>query len=693
MLAEEKSVDEIVQLITKVHALRDRRGNKGNKKKIIYKDCICSFDIETTRIPEIEQSVMYIWQFGLLVNDTIYYTYGRTWKEFNTFVDMIHDSHLRLVIYVHNLSYEFQFLRNVFSFSNEDVFAVKSRKILKCVSEEYNIEFRCSYLLTNLGLDAFTKKMSVEHQKLSGEEFDYSKKRYPWTKMSSYEMQYSFNDVIGLLEAIHEQMVQWNDNLYTIPLTSTGYIRRMAKNALKSFNFKQRSSIIKSITPDLYTELREGFRGGDTHANRYYVNETLYNVKSCDRSSSYPDVIVNDRFPMSPFQKENDCDENDLIRFHQFGKCYIARFSFTRLKQKDIFYGSPYISKDKSRMLENEIVDNGRILSADFLETTLTDVDFDIVKQEYTWDSIEIHDVFTSKYDYLPKELINLVIKLYTDKTELKGVEDKVNLYNASKALINSVYGMMAQDPVKFDIIFDETNEKTFYIEDRTEEKKREKLEKYYKKNFLSYAWGVWVTAWARYRLKEMVNIVGHSFVYCDTDSVKYLESEDKKENERIERLIKKYNKVRQENSRKNGGFATDKHGITHFMGVYEDEGIYKEFKTLGAKKYVYKYNDDILHCTIAGVNKKYGGEELKSCDNFKVGFTFNKAGGTESVYNDRDYGLYDIVDNGKKHSIYIGKNIVIRPSSYKIGITAEYERVLESAELLKEFERKCDND
>ena len=330
MLAEEKSVDEIVQLTTKVHALRDKRGNKGTKNKVIYKDCICSFDIETTRIPEIEQSVMYIWQFGLLVDDAIYYTYGRTWKEFNTFIDMIRDSHLRLVVYVHNLSYEFQFLRNVFSFTNDNVFAVKSRKILKCVSEEYNIEFRCSYLLTNLGLDSFTKKMGVEHQKLSGEEFDYSKKRYPWTKMTAYEMQYSFNDVIGLLEAIHEQMTQWNDNLYTIPLTSTGYIRRMAKDALKSFNFKQRASIIKSITPDLYTELREGFRGGDTHANRYYVNETLYNVKSCDRSSSYPDVIVNDMFPMSPFQKENDCDENDLKRFQQFGKCYIAKRHFLR---------------------------------------------------------------------------------------------------------------------------------------------------------------------------------------------------------------------------------------------------------------------------------------------------------------------------------------------------------------------------
>lgn len=693
MVAEEKDVNEIIQLITNVHALRDKRGNKGTKKKVIYKNCICSFDIETTRLPEIEQSLMYIWQFAVLIDNVIYYTYGRTWEEFKIFIDMIQDSHLRIVVYVHNLSYEFQFLRNVFTFSNDDVFAIKSRKILKCVSEDFNIEFRCSYLLTNLGLDAFTKKMKVEHRKLNGEDFDYSKKRYPWTEMSEYEMQYSYNDVIGLLEALHEQFSQWNDTLYTVPLTSTGYIRRMTKNALKSFNFKQRATIIRSIIPELYTELREGFRGGDTHANRYYVNETLYSVKSCDRSSSYPDVIVNDMFPMSPFQKENDCDENDFKRFRQFGKCYIARFSFTGLKQKDVFYGSPYISKDKSRYLENEIVDNGRILSADFLETTLTDVDFNIVKQEYTWDKIEITDVYTSKYDYLPKELRNLVITLYTDKTELKGIKEKENLYNASKALINSVYGMMAQDPVKFDIIFDEMQEHVFYIEDKTEEKKKEKLEKYYKKNFLSYAWGVWVTAWARYRLKEMVNIVGHSFVYCDTDSVKYLESEDKKENERIEQLIKKYNKVRQENSRKNGGYATDKHGTTHFMGVYEDEGKYKEFKTLGAKKYVYKYDDDILHCTIAGVNKKYGGEELKTCENFKAGFTFNKAGGTESVYNDMPYGWYDIIDNGEKHTIYIGKNIVIRPSSYTIGITVEYERVLENAELLKEFMRECEND
>lgn len=216
---------------------------------------------------------------------------------------------------------------------------------------------------------------------------------------------------------------------------------------------------------------------------------------------------------------------------------------------------------------------------------------------------------------------------------------------------------MTAQDPVKQTIEFVENH---YQLKNESIESL---LNASNKKAFLSYAWGVWVTAWARYRLQEGIDLAGHNFIYCDTDSVKYIGDID----------IKPYNQQRIKDSRKNKAFAKDEKGNTHYMGVFESEGCYDRFKTLGAKKYVYEQNGK-LHITIAGVNKKAGAEELGSIENFKEGFTFYAAGGTESVFNDD----VRIIIEKEGHRLEIRDNIVILPSTYTLGLTAEYKAILD---------------
>ena len=252
--------------ISAITQVKRKRGNQGTNSRIKYKDAICAFDIETTRLADIEQSVMYVWMFHIKQLDLT--IVGRTWEEFDTLLKKIVGEldGTTLCIFVHNLSYEFQFLRAVYNFSPEEVFAVDSRKVLKCTMYDKQIEFRCSYLHSNMSLAEYTKKMGVAHQKLSGEEFDYNKIRYPWTPLSERELQYCTHDVIGLCEAIETEMLADGDNLYTFPLTSTGYVRRDAKKAMRNVS----PSFIKSQLPDIeiYKMCREAFRGGDTHANR-----------------------------------------------------------------------------------------------------------------------------------------------------------------------------------------------------------------------------------------------------------------------------------------------------------------------------------------------------------------------------------------------------------------------------------------
>ena len=646
--------------------VKRKQGNQRTKKRIDYKDLITAFDIETTRLIDIEQSIMYVWQWQFGDEYTVV---GRTWDEFVKFQRKLASAldGAYLVVFVHNLSYEFQFLRGIYDFKPDDVFAVKSRKVLKCTMRGA-FEFRCSYIHSNMNLDTYTKKMGVKHKKLTGT-FDYEKVRFPWTPLSDEELAYCVHDVQGLVEAIEIEMKHDGDNLYTFPLTSTGYVRRDAKKAMSEVSV----SFVKNQLPDyeIYVMLREAFRGGNTHANRYYTNYTLHNVRSADRSSSYPDVMCNCKFPISEFCRLGDIPYKEVVKLlGKRQKACLMRVAFTGIHLQSIDWGCPYLSLSKCRHVENPLIDNGRIMSADYLETTITDIDLRIILEEYAWTDIRFFDVATARYGYLPTPLIKTICQYYHYKTELKNVQGQELLYMKSKNKLNSLYGMCAQDPVKQSILFVDDD---FHEQNENEE---ELLLAHNKKAFLAYQWGVWVTAWARYRLEEGIRLAhgdvndpkAPQFVYCDTDSVKYLGEID----------LKKFNSERIRDSKKSGAYATDPKGITHYMGVYEKEHDMCEFRTMGAKKYVYRENpEDALVCTIAGVAKNKGGKELEKhggIEAFHEGFTFEEAGGLEAVYNDKPSFARYTADG---HDISITANVCLRPSTYTLGLTADYKRLL----------------
>lgn len=702
------------------------KGNPRTKSKKQYVDVISAFDIETTRIVEIEQSVMYIWQwaFGTLETGCEYVVIGRTWEEFESFKRSI-SCHLkeeqRLVCFVHNLSYEFCWLRGLDRFESDDVFAVKPRKVLYCISG--HVEFRCSYLHSNMGLAEYLKKMKVEHLKQSGAEFDYSKKRFSWTPLTEKELAYCVNDVAGLVEAVIAEMKYDGDNLYTFPLTSTGYVRRDAKKVMREVARAFIATQLPSM--DVIEICREAFRGGNCHANRFFANKTLralkeidptgrevYNMHGADRSSSYPDIVCNCKFPVSAFQPHPFHELEDVLTLiHKRGRAVIMRCKIWGLELIREDWGCPYLSRDKCREIRAAEFDNGRILQAEYLETTITDIDLEIISSEYSWSHIEFTDVYSARYGYLPRPLVELCIKYYKLKTELKEAsdpneteEERINremLYTKSKNKLNSIYGMMAQWVLKESLVYlqDQNGETGQLFEEQgkyaehlrkletgqelteAERKeilqaiKQEALEKYYKRAFLLYQWGVYVTAWARYRLEEGIRLAhgaGVDFLYCDTDSVKYIGYIDWSE----------YNRDRITDSKKSGAFATDPKGIIHYMGVYEQEHDIFEFRTQGAKKYVTREAPDKpLQATIAGVVKSLGGEELEAAggvDAFRDGFTFVKAGGLEAVYNDEPFGDYEV----DGHKLYIGPNVVLRESTYTLGRTADYIRLLEQINL-----------
>ena len=469
--------------------LRPAKYGSGRRRSgaLRYADIIATFDIETTNIKEKKQAIMWHWQScigGKVIT-------GRTWDEFSLFLERIHESvpkELCFVFWVHNLAFEWQFLRAIHNFNPlppreyipDEVFCVTGRKVVRASIGE-RFEFRCSYFLTNMSLREFLNKMGVEHKKT---EMDYSLTRWPWDPVSEKDLEYCIDDVLGLYEALKINLEHDGHTLATVPLSSTGYVRADFKRAMRSSNGL---SVVRECAPsyNVYLHLRRAFRGGNTHANRCYTNQILTGVKSADRASSYPDVLVNMPYPVKPFYRDLRVKHlSDLWERTP----YVLNVTFTNIRLRYPFNGCPYLSIHKCQILQEVINDNGRVVEAAVLSTYLTDVDVQIVLDMYEWDTDTVLSCYRSEYGRLPEAMINVTMDYYRKKTELKGVKDQEIYYMKSKNKLNSIYGMCATNPIRTNMKF---NGLEFVPEEQDEEVM---LERANKKAFTVYAWGCWCT-------------------------------------------------------------------------------------------------------------------------------------------------------------------------------------------------------
>ena len=436
---------------------------KGKRKK--YDNTIYTFDIETSSylilngktIPaykydelskkdqedSIFMSNMYIWMFG--INDQVYY--GRTWNELKAFMLRIENwaTDYKKYVYVHNLAYEFQYLREPFKMKN--VFARKSRKVMKFEIEDFNFEFRCTYMMTNVKLEQLPKIYQLPVKKLVGN-LDYKKIRNSKTILSDEELNYCENDCLVIYYYIQKELEKY-ETLKNIPLTSTGHVRRELHELIDN-DYSYRNKVRKSVNTDghIYNLLLDAFAGGYTHSNWIHTDEIIKNVKSFDFTSSYPYVMVTCQFPSTEFKKCRIKTYNQLLDCF----AYILVVKFKNIKSK---YYNNFISLSKCKSILKGKYDNGRVIAAEELEIVLTDVDFKFLYNSYEFESYEFEEVYYSIYDYLPKQFIEFILEKYIKKTEYKGVEGKEVEYALEKAMFNSLYGMSVTNNIKDNVIFD----------------------------------------------------------------------------------------------------------------------------------------------------------------------------------------------------------------------------------------------
>lgn len=599
-------------------------------QNIKYFNIPMAFDIETSSFISggDKKGVMWAWSLGIF-GVTIQ---GRTWEEFQGCLDFIVKElklniNKRVLIYVHNLQYEFGWMRCYFDW--DKVFSIKPRSPAYALTTD-GIEFRCSYLLSGYSLEKVGEHLTTYPiEKLTGT-IDYSLIRTPETPRTPAEICYLQNDVKVVMAYIKEEE-EANGGIALIPLTKTGYVRRYCRDAcfytpgepkrgsIKRLKYRD---IVKplTITPSEYRDFKNAFQGGFTHGAPFFRGvEVEGPVESWDISSSYPTVMICEKYPMGPGEVLSGISENSG-EFINSIECYccIIVCSFRGLTPR-IWY-EHYLSESRCREKEGAIVDNGRIISADYLETTITNIDWEIIRRVYKWDECKIIRLRRYKRDYLPRDFLASILDLYEQKTTLKGVEGKEAEYMSAKEKINSCYGMSVTDNIgKPEIVYDTENQGWEDIQYNLPIPVLAANCDKYNRNpnrFLYYGWGIFVTAYARRNIWAAIFSIADDYLYSDTDSVKFRNPEKHRD------FFDRYNKWIENRIRKacekTGADFEKTHpktikGTEKPLGVFERDGRYSRFKSLGAKRYMVEYENGEMSMTVSGLNKSVTMPYLKS--------------------------------------------------------------------------------
>ena len=228
---------------------------KARNRKLYY-NIPCAFDIETSSFIDDcgnKAACMYIWMLGI----DGYCVIGRTWDEFQTAISKIVkycnlSEDVILPIYVHNLSYEFQFIKDRFVWNK--VFALDTRKPNYCLTNN-GIEFRCSYQLSGMSLSRVGNNLMKYKVNKKVGDLDYSKIRHSRTELSDTELGYCVNDVLVVMAYIQE-CIETEGDITKIPYTKTGYVRRYVRQACLGTS-KHRNSNYRTFIKNLTLESDE----------------------------------------------------------------------------------------------------------------------------------------------------------------------------------------------------------------------------------------------------------------------------------------------------------------------------------------------------------------------------------------------------------------------------------------------------
>ena len=632
----------------------------------------CGFDIETTNMIDRENNVkeayMYHWQFSF--NDIV--IYGRKWKEFKYLINKIEKvngfrDNVKMVVWVANLSFEFQFIRKWLHVTR--LFAKEERQPL-LVEHNGWLQFREALSISGGNLEQLAKDYCTT-QKLVGD-LDYSIKRNSCTLLTEKEKAYCENDVVILKEFSEYIFDKYIIPNRKIPMTKTGLLRDEVKANIK--DLKKVNDIMMQLFPtekEYRICMNWLFRGGYVHSNVLHTGMMLYDVYSYDITSSYPAVMLhNNNYPVSRFaKKEINCESELQELCEKYAVYFIAEF--TSIKNTTL-----HSIESRNKIIDyskDAVFDNGRLVKASYIKVMLTDIDYKIYSMLYQWDEINITFCKYAKRGKLPNYLLLTLSDEYTKKATLKKQgKQETTEYMISKQKVNSFFGMCVTR-FHFDNISYENDEWTTsndfdYLKEVS-------------KQFLSPFWGIWVTANARYNLLSNLYKIGDDSVYCDTDSIKFIN---------VSKHIHVFNDWNENMIAVNKAMCIERNldfDIFSDLGCFDLDGKYEQMKTLGSKRYLVKENGK-YKATIAGLPKKVipslAKKGINPFDLFENEMEIDLADSHKltTCYNDNETSC--VVDG---ELMTEKSSVALYEIPFKLSITNEYKNYINY--IMKYYERK----
>lgn len=562
----------------------------------------------------------------------------------------------RVVIYVHNLAYDWVFMeRFMIAAWGEPESMLNTKPHYPIVITFLNgVELRDSYILAQRSLESWGTEMQVEHGKAVNM-WDYDKIRNQDGHITDEELMYICDDVLCGVECLNVLRKKLHKTHSGMPYTATGIVRNECRTIGKQYNaHKEYENQMADF--EWYKMAEWCYHGGYTHANRHEINFIHNNVTCYDFASSYPYVMLSEKFPCEKFHKLGfEISVDDVINTDD---CFILDIGFAHITINEYDTPMPILQVSKCTKLLNAVVDNGRILEAAYARIIITEVDLRLILEQYQIEQTRIFIAYRAKKDYLPKWFTDYIYNLFERKCKLKktGGAD----YAISKARINACYGMSVQKVIQDDIVEDfETGEYMEFSKQTPEEYDKEVKKR---GKFLPYHIGIYVTAYAMRNLFRLGKCVDE-WLYTDTDSI-YGTGWNLTKVDQYNNYCKKMLLARGYP----GVLVGDRE---YWLGVAEHDGSYIEFKAIHSKCYAAVDTDGKLKITIAGVPKKTGSKCLMGgIINFTDKFVFDgeTTGKTTHIYQYVDKWYTD--ENGNE----VGNSINLVPCDYQINGIEKYD-------------------
>lgn len=567
-----------------------------------YLDITCTFDIETTNT-EID-GFAYSWQ--TCINGRV--VVPRYFEDWANIIEHlvakwgVELGKRHMVIYVHNLGYEFLYVAQLLNerWGIDKALYTASRKPLY-IKFANGVEFRDSLKLFQKSLARATE--GCKHEKLVGD-LDYTLYRTPDTELTDREFDYCVNDVLGLYEAIERLKAEHCYNQATIPYTNTGMVIEAVN---KGLDWKCKQSMEKlQLNSRQMIIAYKAMAGGDTHGTRWRAGQTIENCNSYDFKSAHPSQQLLWKFPKgAPIDLPDFTSRADFEALIEGGMGWVGLVALKEVYVKPEC-PDPVISVSKCCEVQGlGECDNGRVTMADSLSVWCDSNDWQRIREAYDFDGAIMIKGFAFALDYLPESFTKTIYKYFQIKESMKGSPD----YAFSKICINTIFGACAQKTIRNEYAVQFTPNGMIPESVKWEKVILTKSEKEIKKSQASkfpFLWGLWTSSLTRLCLWKMLKIVGwERVIYWDTDSCKF-------EGAKSDRIESEYNAGIREQCEKRGMVVTKKDGKKVYIGIAEDEHKEAEFgmlqfRFLHAKCYADRDYTGQLESTIAGVGKRNG--------------------------------------------------------------------------------------